>query len=137
MKRIALLALIVILSVTGCSSAHHVTASRSFPFGESALAIAHAVPECKNAKAVSASGDWASIATCSLDGFGVRFYSDKNIQGHSDSVEVVKTTGEETYSAIGATWIEIPNVDGDVAGQKTAAQTILKSLKGTLLHVAS
>jgi hypothetical protein len=137
MKRLVALGA-VILVLVGCSSTPAKAKPPTFKAGDSALSIARAIPGCKDFKnqnvPATATG-LASAAGCTLDGFPLEAFSWKSTGDASTALSAIQQGDTEGYVAAGSTWQVVANLDGDLAGQKTAVGKAAKALGVELTHV--
>lgn len=138
MKRLVVAAVAVLL-LSGCASAPAKAPVQKpkFAIGASATAIANAVKACKDVaqEAVPASAtDVASLASCMINGAPVQFYSWKT---KSAAASAAPVGTPEMYYAASETWTTLPKIEGDLPGQKAAAEAVVKSLGGRVVHFTS
>lgn len=138
-RSIVILAASVIL-LAGCSSGTTSSAKAprpTFTYGASAAAIATAVKACKNVteEAVPASAvGVASLASCTIDGKQVDFYSWDDAKAQGDPTQMFAGMQLEAYYVASEGWSVFSHLDGDMAGQKSVANAVTKSIGGKVFH---
>jgi uncharacterized protein YceK len=130
----------VVLLLAGCSSAVATpspTPTPTFSYGASAASIASAVKSCTGVAeeplASSAVGI-ASLASCSLGGKLVDFYSWKDADSQGEPDQMLSGLNLEIYYAAGNGWSAQAHLDGDIPGQQSIAEAVVKAIGGKVYH---
>lgn len=139
MRRIVVIA-VSVLMLAGCAQATPEPAPKpvSFTFGSSAAAIASAVNACKDVKdetPASAAAGISSLASCTISGKQVDFYSWDDASAQGDPGHQLAGLPIEAYYAAAPGWSALAHDDGDMAGQQSVAKAVTDSIGGKIFHV--
>lgn len=137
-NRLAVVAASVLL-LAGCAQATPAPAPKpvSFTYGASATAIATAVKACKDVKEetpASTAVGISSLASCTIDGKRVDFYSWDDATAQGDPGKQLAGLSIEAYYAAAEGWSAQAHEDGDLSGQQSVAKTVAKAIGGEVFH---